>query len=252
MMRAMKVLIVGYGGMGREIERTLAERGHGVLARVDPQPGVGDLKSLAEAPLGEADVAIEFSASSAVLDNAKRYAAFRLPAVVGTTGWESSREAVRRTVEDAGGAYIWGANFSIGAHLYFDLVERAARIINPFPQYDIMVLEMHHRRKKDSPSGTALKIAERILAASERKRRIVDTRLDRRIEDDELHVASLRGGDFPGTHKVYLDSPADTIEITHTARNRAGFALGAVLAAEWLVGKRGFFQVEDFIRERLG
>ena len=249
----MRAVIVGYGSMGKEIERALLERNHTIAARVDPSPENGDAHELDESLLRSAEVAIEFGASGGVLENARRYAGAGIAAVVGTTGWEESRDAVRKTIEQSEIAYLWGANFSIGAHLFFDLVEQAARLIDSLPQYDIMMLEAHHNRKKDSPSGTALTAAARILAAGTRKRRIVDTKLDRRIEPDELHIASLRGGSHPGLHSVIVDSPADTIEITHTARNRSGFAVGAVLAAEWLVArkKRGFLQVEDFILELL-
>ncbi len=249
----MKAVIVGYGSMGKEIERALLERGHTIAARVDPSPGIGDLHDLDVSLLRSAEVAIEFGASGGVLENARRYAGAGIAAVVGTTGWEGSRDAVRKVVEESGISYLWGANFSIGAHLFFELVEQAARLIDSLPQYDIMMLEAHHNRKKDSPSGTALTAAARILAAGTRKRRIVDSKLDRRIEPDELHIASLRGGSHPGLHSVIIDSPADTIEITHTARNRSGFAVGAVFAAEWLVVKKkhGFLQVEDFIQELL-
>jgi len=249
----MKVVIVGYGSMGREVERALLERNHTIVARVDPGPVNGDVHDLDESLLRSAEVAIEFGAGAGVVQNAQRYAGAGIAAVVGTTGWEGSRDAVRKLVEESGIAYLWGANFSIGAHLFFELVEDAARLIDSLPQYDIMMFEAHHNRKKDSPSGTALTAAARILAASSRKRRIVDTKLDRQIEPDELHVASLRGGSHPGLHSVIVDSPADTVEITHTARNRSGFAVGAVLAAEWLVAgrKRGFLRVEEFIQELL-
>lgn len=247
----MKVLIVGYGSMGREIERILGERGHTVTARVDPVPGIGDADRVSDELLHGSDVAIEFAHAAGVVENARAYTEAGVPAVVGTTGWADNRAEVRQIVERGKGTYLWGANYSVGAHLFFNLVERAAGLINQLPEYDIMVMEMHHSRKKDSPSGTARTIGERILAVNEKKKRIVDSKLDRRIEQDELHIASLRGGSLPGVHTVYLDSFADTIEITHTARNRSGFALGAVMAAEWLPGKHGFLPVEEFIKELL-
>ncbi len=247
----MNVIIVGYGGMGREIEAVLTSRRHSIVARVDPSTGVGDHDALTSDLLSRADVAIEFAHADGVVDNARAYAEAGVPAVVGTTGWDDRRSAVRRIVEERNASYLWGSNYSVGAHLFFALVERAAAMLNPLPDYDIMVMEIHHNRKKDSPSGTALATAKRILDANERKSRIVDSKLDRRIEPDELHVASLRGGSVPGVHTVYLDSAADTIEVKHTARNRGGFALGAVMAAEWLPGKHGFLQVEDFINELL-
>ncbi len=247
----MNVLIVGYGGMGREIERILSERGHVVSGRIDPAGGAGVETKMSQKLLEEAEVAIEFAQGAGVVDNARAYAKAGLPAVVGTTGWDDRRAEVKRIVEGEQGTYLWGSNYSIGAHLFFNLVERAAALINAIPEYDIMLMEAHHNRKQDSPSGTALTAAQKILDASERKKRIVDTKLDRRIEPDELHVASLRGGSIPGIHTVLLDSPADTIEIRHSARSRSGFALGAVMAAEWLPGKRGFLSVEDFISDLL-
>ena len=245
----MNVLIMGYGKMGHEIEAVLLERGHRIVARIDEKPGLGDATVPTEKHLTETEVAIEFSQPSAVVPNAKIYAKAKIPAVVGTTGWKASEEEVSRIVQDAGIAYLRASNFSIGAHLFFALAEEAARMIQSLPQYDILLYEIHHNQKKDSPSGTALTAADRILHGLPRKKRIVTEKLDRRIEADELHVASVRGGAVPGIHTVLLDSEADTIEITHSARSRKGFALGAVLAAEWVIGKKGFLGVEDFIKD---
>lgn len=247
----MNLLIVGYGGMGHEIERTAIERGHTIVGRVDAQPGVGDASEPTELLLSKSDVAIEFAAAAGVTENARRYASAGVPAVVGTTGWDAERGEVKRIVEAAGATYLWGSNFSIGAHLFFNLVEQAAGMVARVPDYDLALLEMHHNRKKDSPSGTALTAAQRVLRSNARKRRVVDSKLDRQIEADELHVASLRVGAFPGVHTLFIDSAADTIEIRHTARSRAGFALGALLAAEWIRGKKGFIGVEAFIEELL-
>jgi len=245
----MNVLIMGYGKMGHEMEAVLRERGHRIVARIDEKPGLGDATIPTEKHLTEAEVAIEFSQPPAVVPNAKLYAKAKIPAVVGTTGWKASEEEVKRIVLDAGIAYLRASNFSIGAHLFFALAEEAARMIQSLPQYDVLLYEIHHNQKKDSPSGTALTAADRILHALPRKKRIVTEKLDRKIEPDELHVASVRGGAVPGIHTVLLDSEADTIEITHSARSRKGFALGAVLAAEWIIGKKGFLSVEAFIKD---
>jgi 4-hydroxy-tetrahydrodipicolinate reductase len=245
----MKVLLMGYGRMGHEIEAVLSRRGHTVTARIDEAPGLGDAAAPAEAHLKASDVAIEFSLPGAVKKNAAIYVKAGLAAVVGTTGWKNDEDEVRALVEAGGTGFLRSSNFSIGAHIFFALAEEAARLINLFPDYDALLTEIHHNQKKDSPSGTALTAAERVLKNLERKKRIVTDRLDRQIEPDELHVASARVGTVPGIHTLLLDSPADSIEITHTARNRGGFALGAVLAAEWLIGKKGFFGVEDFIAD---
>jgi 4-hydroxy-tetrahydrodipicolinate reductase len=248
----MRAVIVGYGSMGREVERALAERGHSVAARVDAADGRGDALALTTEIASKADVAIEFSTADAVVENARRYTGLGLSAVVGTTGWQSKLDEVARLIAGSSIGYLHGSNFSIGAHLFFALVGRAARLIEALPEYDILSWEVHHRRKKDSPSGTALSMAKVIMAVSSRKKRIVTERLDRPIAADELHVASVRGGEVPGIHTVLLDSVFDTVEITHSARSRGGFALGAVRAAEWLAGRKGMFTVDDFIADLLG
>lgn len=244
----MKAILVGYGSMGKEVERILAERGHRVVAKVDPVSPGADRPALDRELAAAADMAIEFSVASAVLPNVRRYAELGLPAVLGTTGWQAQLEEVRRIVESSGIGLLYGSNFSIGAHVFFGLVEEATRRTDALSQYDVSILEIHHKRKKDSPSGTAMTVANAVLGASTRKKRIVTDKLDRAIEPDELHVASVRGGEVPGTHTVLFDSLADTIEITHNARSRGGFALGAVMAAEWLCGKKGLFEVSQFVR----
>jgi 4-hydroxy-tetrahydrodipicolinate reductase len=166
---------------------------------------------------------------------------------VGTTGWDDVRDEVRTIVDEAGIGYLWGANFSIGANIFFSLAAAVARAIDPFDEYDISVHETHHDRKADSPSGTALHVAERILEGLKRKTRVLTEAAHRKIEPDELHVSSTRLGSVPGTHVVTADSPADTIEVIHRARSRRGFALGAVRGAEWVVTRRGLFDVSDFM-----
>jgi 4-hydroxy-tetrahydrodipicolinate reductase len=272
----MKVLLVGYGRMGREIEAALARRGHTLVARIDAAAGVGDRTAPSREDLTTADVVIEFSLAEAVKAHAALYAKAGLSAVVGTTGWQKDEDAVRAVVEAAGTGFIRASNFSIGAYIFFALVEEAARLVGPITDYDALIHEVHHNQKQDAPSGTALTAAGRVLKNLARKKRVVTGTLDRRIAPDELHVSSSRVGSVPGVHTLLLDSPFDSIGITHTARNRGGFALGAVLAAEWLAGwnpdgkpaalddldkldnrndldklekKRGFFGIEDFISD---
>ena len=247
----MNVLIVGYGRMGHEVESILLARGHQVSARVDRTPGVGDTHELSSEILRSSQAVIEFSLPEGVVDHVRTYAAAGLPAVVGTTGWDDRKDEAKTIVEGYQAALIHGTNFSLGAQMFFQLVERAAAMIADLPEYDIMVTEWHHRLKKDSPSGTALTTADRILRNLPRKTELNTGRIDRAIRDEELHVASVRGGWVPGIHQVMIDSAADTLEIRHTARTRSGFALGAVLAAEWLFTRPqiGFIEVEEFARQ---
>lgn len=246
----MKAIIIGYGRMGREIEQVLLELQHEVVARIDPAPGVGDYTKITLELLKQADFAIEFALPTNIEENAKIYAASGTPVVIGTTGWDNVRQKVAKEFEEKG-TCMWGSNFSIGAHMLFKLTEKMATFYENVPGYDIMVNEYHHKFKKDSPSGTAITIGEKILNNTSKKNKIITNRLDRQIKDEELHIGSVRGGMIPGIHTVTLDSTADTIEISHNARNRKGFAHGAVLAAEWLVNKKGFYRIEDFIDEAL-
>lgn len=249
----MRVAIVGYGRMGHEVEAVLRDRGHEVASVVDPVFAAGGLYSAAVTPeaLAGCDVAIEFSLPGAVPENVAAYATAGVPAVIGTTGWLDRLDEVRRTVDEAGGAVVYGSNFSIGAHLFFRLAAFAGSLVAGVEEYDLLIHEMHHRGKKDSPSGTALSLADAVMEQVPRKRRVETARLDRPPEPDELHVSSSRGGSIPGTHTLYLDSAVDTIEVRHQARNRGGFALGAVKTAEWIPGRRGVFTVEQFIDELL-
>lgn len=247
----MRVAIVGYGSMGREVEKVLLDRGHTVSARIDPAASAAESRTLTAEIAKASDMAIEFSHAEAVIDNVKSYARFGLSAVSGTTGWYGKLEEVKALVTSSSIGYLYGSNFSIGAHLFFALVAAATELANPCPEYDIMGWEVHHKRKKDSPSGTALTLARIVTGKSERKKKVVTERLDRAPAADELHFASIRGGEVPGTHTILLDSAFDTIELTHRARSRGGFALGAVRAAEWLVGKKGMFEVNDFIHDML-
>lgn len=244
----MKAIIVGYGKMGKEVERILLARNHTIVSRIDPYGG--DVPALTRDAAKQADVAIEFSLPDAVGANAKIYAETGINAVVGTTGWFDRVADVKKSA--AGIGYVYGSNFSIGAHVFFRLVGMATKLVDKFPEYDVLGYELHHKMKKDSPSGTALSAARTIIENSSKKDTIVADKLDRAIKPNELHFASVRGGDIPGTHTVLFDSAADTIELTHRARSRNGFALGAVVAAEWIIGKKGFFTVDDFMKEILG
>ncbi len=249
----MRIMMVGYGKMGRMIEAAAKARGHEVASIVDPfMPEAAFREPSPEAAKG-IDVAIEFSVPSAVVSNIDKILPLGLPLVVGTTGWTGEVERVRKAVDFHDGALVYGPNFSIGVNVFYRIVAEAARLMDGFPQYDVGGFEAHHAQKTDSPSGTAKAIASILLERLDRKNKLHGGAYeDGKPAPDELHFASLRTGSIPGTHTVFFDSVADTIELTHRARSREGFAAGAVLAAEWLVSgkkKKGMFRVEEIYDE---
>jgi 4-hydroxy-tetrahydrodipicolinate reductase len=246
----MKVAIIGYGRMGHEIELAARERGHSVVTTIDPVAETAAFPSVAAAvdagALDDRTVAIEFALPTGVEDNIRGYARAGCAVVLGTTGWDGRREDVLTAAREASVPLVWGSNFSVGANMFARITAYAARLAAGAGGYDTALLELHHRGKEDSPSGTAITLAEEVLSAGGGKSRIQPETLHRRIEGDELHVASVRVGSVPGTHTLYLDSPADTVELTHRARSRHGFAVGAVQAGEWIVEAGGVRRVSEF------
>jgi 4-hydroxy-tetrahydrodipicolinate reductase len=245
----MKIALIGYGNMGKEVERAAKIRGHTVCATVDPVAKEATHKELTAACLKDADVVIDFTLPASVIGNIKTVTAVKKNMVIGTTGWYDNMTEAKQLVGTAGTGLIYSSNFSLGVSMFYRIVEAAARLVNKVPDYDIFGYELHHNRKVDSPSGTAKSIAEILLKNISRKKQMQYDKLDRKINPEELHFASVRAGSIPGTHVVGFDSEADTIELKHTARSRAGFALGAVIAAEWVSGRKGFFTMNDFVNE---
>jgi 4-hydroxy-tetrahydrodipicolinate reductase len=252
----MKIALIGYGKMGKMIEQVALEKGHTIAVIVDPfakdtPAGIPVSQSISDANLNSADAAIEFSVPITACANIIALAQRKIPTVAGTTGWLDKMDEARSAVESADSALLWSSNFSIGVNLFYRIAWRAAEIFNKFNEYDVGGFEAHHNKKLDSPSGTAKTLAEGVLSKIERKKKVVWETLDRKPAADELHFPSLRMGHVPGTHSLFFDSQADTIEITHTARSREGFASGAVLAAEWLTLKErhGIFTIDDMLKE---
>jgi 4-hydroxy-tetrahydrodipicolinate reductase len=251
----MKLAIIGYGKMGKMVEQTALSRGHEITAIVDPfaQADKTTAKSIAQANLDSTDAAIEFSRPAEAVNNITALAQRKIPTVTGTTGWLERMNEVQKAVENAKSSLLWSSNFSIGVNLFYRMAWYACGLINNFPQYDIGGFEAHHNKKLDSPSGTAKILAQGVLSKIDRKKKIVWETLDRKPEDDEIHFPSLRMGSVPGSHSLFFDSPADTIEITHTARSREGFASGAVMAAEWLTAEKrqGIFTIDEMLKDIL-
>ncbi len=247
----MKIALIGYGKMGKEVERVAKLRGHTICAIVDAAAAGATHKEIDSTGscLKDAEVVIDFTVPSAVVQSIRKVTAARKNLVVGTTGWYDSITEAKQLVGAAGTGFIYSSNFSVGVNVFYKIVEAAARLINKVQDYDIFGYELHHSQKLDSPSGTAKSIAEILLKNISRKNQLQYGKLDRKINPEELHFASVRAGWIPGTHVVGFDSEADTLELKHTARSRAGFALGAVMAAEWVKGKKGFFTMNDFISD---
>lgn len=243
--KALQIGIIGYGKMGAPLEEAIKKRGHNVALIVTDETDAN------WATTG-IDVFIDFSTAAALPHNLSKVSSDRIPMVIGTTGWnEKIPEFEKMLVENRAGA-IWSGNFSVGVNLYWNMLEQAVQQLRRFENgYDVSVSERHHRFKIDAPSGTAIRTAEIILDGSSTKSKMVTDISNRAPEADELHVGSIRGGYHPGQHIVTWDSEFDTIEFRHTARNRSGFAMGAVIAAEFLVDKqlRGLVPFSDIFSE---
>lgn len=246
----MKIALVGTGKTGQAIGAMARDRGHDVVARFNSGHPFLDVD--ANDALRTIDVFIDFSRPELALEHIKRYAHLNLHAVMGTTGWYSEIDQVRAWIQDKGGAVLYAPNFSIGVAIVSRLAEAAAAMIDGLPEYDVSVHEVHHRMKLDSPSGTALHLAQVLLDQLSRKNRFETETQHHAIDGDALHVSSTRTGHVIGDHTISLDSPFDLIEISHHAKNRDGFAFGALRAAEWIKGKTGLFTLDDLLADWLG
>lgn len=242
----MRIGLIGHGKMGQEVERLALQRGHQIsriFTKNQPLTETSDLTDI--------DILIDFSVPRAVLQHVRAAARARTNIIEGTTGWYEHLEEIKKLVQESHMGLLYAPNFSLGVQLFFRIVEHAGRLFHRFPEYDLWVHEIHHNQKLDSPSGTALALGKILLNTVERKRELLIERPTSRIAPQQLQISATRVGSVPGTHIVGFDSLSDSIELTHTARNRSGFALGALAAAEWLVNKTGFFTMDDFLNEIL-
>ncbi len=234
----MKIALVGYGKMGHIIEEQAKKRGHEIVATIDIN-NYDDIKGEA---FKSADVAIEFSRPESAVGNILNCFAAGVPVVSGTTGWTKEMDKVKEEMKKADGALLWSSNFSVGVNILFALNKYLAKIMNNFKMYDVDMTEIHHIHKLDAPSGTAITLAEGILDNLDRKN---SWKLDKAEGDGDIAIKAVREGEVPGTHIIHYDSEVDSITITHEAKSRAGFALGAVIAAEFLAGKKGFYDMKS-------
>ena len=230
----MKIALLGYGKMGKVIERIALDRGHEIVLRKSSVSNYEGLKN--------ADAAIDFSIPDSAVCNIKQCFDTNIPVVCGTTGWLEYYDEMVSLCESKNGSFIYGSNFSLGVNIFFELNNYLAKMMSNLKQYKVSMEEIHHTQKLDAPSGTAISLAKDIIENSDYTSWTLDNAMQ-----NELHIDAKRIENVPGTHSVFYDSSVDQIEIKHTAHNREGFALGAVIAAEWLVNKKGVFTMKDVL-----
>lgn len=230
----MKIALLGYGKMGQVIERIALERGHEIVLKKSSKDTFDGLEN--------ADVAIDFSVPDAAVTNISTCLNSNMSVISGTTGWLENYDKMVSLCNEKQGAFIYGSNFSLGVNIFFELNNHLAKIMAKFSQYKVEMEEIHHTQKLDAPSGTAITLAKGIIDNSDYSSWALEN-----AKEDEILIDAKRIEGIPGTHSVFYNSEIDSIEIKHTAHNREGFALGAVIAAEWIVGKRGIFTMKDVL-----
>lgn len=241
----MKIAIIGYGRMGHLVEEVARQRGLDISCIID----VEDTEKFASEEFKESDVAIQFSVPSAAVEGILSCFAAKVPVVVGTTGWTESMPELKAMCEKGAGTMLYASNFSIGMNIFMAINRYVTKIMNGFEAYDPSLLEIHHVHKLDHPSGTAVTLANQITALSTRFKKWIEKELGQKPEKGFLPVYHLREGEVPGIHTLTWDSDCDSIVLTHDAKNRLGFARGAVSAAQWLAAKKGFFTIGDFLSD---
>lgn len=231
--KIMKIALLGYGKMGQLVEQVAQAKGHQVIAKFSRQ--IGTLQDRQQ-DLAQADIVIDFSQAACVISHLEFCLALNKPLIIGTTGWEDQYFLAKKMVEAHKGSCLYAPNFSIGVYLFQKIIAYAALLMQSFEDYDVSGIEYHHRQKQDQPSGTAKALSQNLLQHMPRLQ--------------EFSFSSVRCGHIPGTHTLHFDSPVDTLVLTHEARNRQGFAHGAIMAAEWLLNQQGFFSIDDMMQDK--
>lgn len=237
----MKIALIGYGKMGKEIEKIALSRGHEIGLKID----ISNQKDLTVENLQQCDVAIEFTIPDSAINNYNLCFEAGIPVVSGTTGWLDRKEEVYQKCSESNGTFFYGSNFSVGVNLFFELNKRLAELMAPRDEYDVEMTEVHHTQKLDAPSGTAISLADDILENLPGKNSWVN---DQTPNENEMNIKSIREGQVPGIHTVKYENEIDYIEITHSAKSRQGFAFGAVLAAEYCLDNKGILTMKDLLK----
>jgi 4-hydroxy-tetrahydrodipicolinate reductase len=240
-LKKMKIALIGYGKMGQFIEKIAKERGHEIVSIID----IDNKQDFSSAAFRSADVAIEFTRPESAVENIRQCFAQGVPVVCGTTGWAAELENIKKEMQAAGGTLFWTSNYSVGVNIFFELNKQLAKIMNKFTDYNVSMTEIHHIHKLDAPSGTAITLAEGILENLNRKSQ---WHLEKETTPADIAIKAVREGEVPGTHIVKYESEVDNITISHEAYSRQGLALGAVIAAEFTTGKKGFLNMQDLMK----
>ena len=236
----MNIALIGYGKMGKAIEEIALQRGHSIVLKIDEN----NLDDFNKDKIAKADVAIEFTGPHSAFDNIKKGIELGIPVISGSTGWIENMPAVTKLVDEKIGAFLYASNFSVGLNIFFEVNKKLAAMMAPHKEYEVILEETHHTQKKDAPSGTAITLAEQVLEEVKRKKQWVNELSD---NPEDLEIMSQRIDPAPGTHSVRYSSAVDSLEIIHTAHNRKGFALGAVVAAEFIRDKKGIFSMKEVL-----
>ena len=236
----MNIALIGYGKMGKAIEEIALQRGHKIVLKID----FDNLQEFTNENVQKADVAIEFTGPHSAFENVLRCLEYGVPLVCGSTGWLDKWEEAKKLCDEINGTLLYASNFSVGVNLFFEINQYVASLMSKHPEYDVSMEEIHHTQKKDAPSGTAITLAEQVLANISSKKNWVN---EVATNPAELSITSKRIDPAPGTHSIKYSSPIDDIEIIHTAHSRKGFATGAVLAAEFLKGKKGIYTMKEVL-----
>ena len=237
----MKIALIGYGKMGKEIEQIALTHGHSVVLKID----INNPEELTIENLSNADVAIEFTSPATAVPNYLKCFEVGVPVVSGTTGWLDQKAEVEKKCIAKNGCFFYASNFSLGVNIFFEMNKYLARIMKEFPQYDVSLTEIHHTQKLDAPSGTAITLADDIIAINGTK---TNWTINELRSDNELYINPIRKDVVPGIHTIKYNSEEDFIEMTHNAYGRKGFALGAVLAAEFCLGRKGILSMTDLLK----
>jgi 4-hydroxy-tetrahydrodipicolinate reductase len=238
----MKIALIGYGKMGKEIEKIALSRGHEIVARIDP---IATGENFDDGNFEKADVAIEFTTPTVAFSNYQKCFEYNKPVVAGTTGWLDKLPEIKKACTENRQTFFYASNFSIGVNILFELNRHLAKIMNDRPEYDVEITEVHHTQKLDAPSGTAISLAEDLLENIDRKK---EWKLEKAEEGSDIEIKAIREGDVPGIHTVKYESDVDEITIHHKAKSRKGLALGAVIAAEFAVKNKGFLSIKDMLK----